>query len=165
MRPFFSEKPGAKFLTGTKVTLHIMPDYVEYIVKLDHGYYGVVNLMPDGDGKVSLLCYWGDYFKRLQNIPNKDNVMGILAKHCPTLVNVLSSQGEVKFAQFKNAKFEGSGFIMQLDTDFSHGVIPVLGSTSLQSKALNLLNTSLKVFWEIHDHCPLKAWVEGLNEI
>ena len=55
--------------------------------------------------------------------------------------------------------------MMQLDADFSHGLIPVLGNADLQSKALNLLNTSLKVFWEIHDHCPLKGWVDGLNEI
>lgn len=58
LRTFFSDKPGARFLNGTKVTLHVMPDYVEYIVKLDHGYYGVVNLMPEGANKVSLLCYW-----------------------------------------------------------------------------------------------------------
>lgn len=57
-------------MRGSKVTLHVMPDYVEYIVKLDHGYYGVVNLMQKGNDKVSLLCYWGDYFKRLQNISN-----------------------------------------------------------------------------------------------
>lgn len=142
-----------------------MPDYVEYIVKLDHGYYGVVNLLPEGKDKVSLLCYWGDYFKRLQNIPNKDKVMSILAKNCPTLVSVLSSQGEVKFAQFKKSKFDGSGFVMQLDAAFSKGIIPVLGNESLQSKALELLNVSLRVFWEIHDNCPLKGWVDGLKEI
>lgn len=73
-------------MSGCKVTLHVMPDYVEYIVKLDHGYYGVVNLMSEGKDKVSLLFYWGDYFKRLQNIHNKDKVMDILVKHCPTLV-------------------------------------------------------------------------------
>lgn len=161
MRTFFCEKPGAKFLSGCKVTLHVMPDYVEYIVKLDHGYYGVVNLMPEGKNKVTLLCYWGDYFKRLQNIPNKDKVVGILAKNCLALMEVLSSQGETKFAQFKNSKYEGSGFVMQHDADFSHGLIPVLGNTDLQSRALNLLNTSLKVFWEIHDHCPLKGWVRN----
>ena len=165
MRTFFSDKPGAKFLSGCKVTLHVMPDYVEYIVKLDHGYYGIVNLMPEGKDKVTLLCYWGSYFKRLQNIPNKNKVMDILAKNCPTLVEVLSSQGETKFELFKNSKYDGSGFVMQLDADFSHGLISVLGNADLQSKALNLLNTSLKVLWEIHDHCPLKGWVDGLNEI
>lgn len=65
MRTFFSDKPGAKFLNGCKVTLHVMPDYVEYIVKLDHGYYGVVNLMPEGINKVSLLCFWGRLFQTL----------------------------------------------------------------------------------------------------
>lgn len=165
MRTFFSEKPGAKFLNGCKVTLHVMPDYVEYIVKLDKGYYGVVNLMPEGKNKVSLLCYWGDYFKRLQNIPNKNHVMDIIAKNCPSLVRVLSCKDEVKFAQFKDAKYEGAGFVMQLDANFSNGIIPVLGNELLQSKALELLNTSLKVFWEIHDHCPLKGWVDGLEEL
>lgn len=120
--------------------------------------------MPEGKDKVTLLCYWGSYFKRLQNIPNKAKIMDTLAKNCPTLVEVLSSQCETKFAQFKNSKYDGSGFVMQLDADFSHGLIPVLGNADLQSKALNLLNTSLKVFWEIHDHCPLKGWVDGLND-
>lgn len=142
-----------------------MPDYVEYIIKLDRGYCGVVNLMPEGGNKVSLLCYWDDYFKRLQNIPNKDKVMSILAKSCPELVKVLSSQEEVKFAQFKKAKHVGAGFVMQLDADFSKGIIPVLGNEQLQAKALELLNTSLKVFWEIHDNCPLKGWVDGLEEL
>lgn len=125
----------------------------------------MVNLMPEIGGKVSLLCYWGGYFKRLQNITKKEKVMDILAKHCPTLVEVLSSKGEVKFAQFKNSKYDGSGFVMQLDADFSQGIIPVLGNVDLQASAFNLLNISLKVFWEIHDHCPLKAWVDGLEEL
>lgn len=165
MRTFFSERPGAKFLNGCMVTLHVMPDYVEYIVKLDKGYYGVVNLMPEGKDKVSLLCYWGDYFKRLQNISDKTHVMEVLAKNCPGLVNVLSCKDEVKFAQFKNAKYEGAGFVMQLDADFSNGLIPVLGIKELQTKALSLLNMSLKVFWEIKDHCSLKGWVKGLDEL
>lgn len=165
MRSFFCDKPGARFLTGCNVTLHIMPKYVEYIVKLDHGYYGVVNLMPEGKDKVTLLCYWGNYFKRLLNIPNKEKVMAILAKHCPTLVDVLSSKGEVKFAQFNNSKSEGTGFVMQLEADFSRGLIQLLGRDNLQTEALKLLNVSLSVFWEIHDSCPLKGWVDGLNEI
>lgn len=57
MRKFFSDKPGAKFFANTNVTLHVMPDYVEYIVKLDRGYYGVVNLMAESCNKVSLLCF------------------------------------------------------------------------------------------------------------
>lgn len=165
MRKFISDKPGAKFFANTNVTLHVMPDYVEYIVKLDRGYYGVVNLMAESSNKVSLLCYWGDYFKRLQNIPNKDKVMGILAKNCPELVKVLSSQDEVKFAQFKNAKYEGTGFVMQIDADFSKGILSVVGDPNIHSHAIKLLNTSLKVFWEIHDHCPLKDWVKGLDTI
>lgn len=72
--------------------------------------------------------------------------MDIIAKNCPILVDDLSSQGDAKFAQFKNSKFGFLG-IMQLDLDFSQGLIPVIGNADLQSKVNNLLNTSLKVFF------------------
>lgn len=52
--------------------------------------------------------------------------MGILSKNCPELVKILSCKEDVKFAQFKNAKYEGTGFVMQLDADFSKGVLSVL---------------------------------------
>ena len=165
MRTFFQTTPGAKFFKGTKVTLHVMPDYVEYIIKLDRGYHGIVNLMAEGVNKCSLLCYWGNYFDWLHNIANKDKVMSILAKDCPELTKVLASQCEVKYAHFKNAKFDGGGFVMQLDADFSKGIIPVLGNEHLHAKAIELLNTSLKVFWEIHGKCPLKDWVRGLENL
>ncbi|MDO5446311.1 MAG: hypothetical protein Q4F34_00855 [Prevotellaceae bacterium] len=149
MRTFFTRTPGAKFFSGTKTTIHVMPDYVEYIIKLDHGYYGVINLMAEGVERCSLLCYWGRYFDSLHMIPNKDRVMGILAKSCPELVKILSNQSEVKYAYFQNAKHDGGGFVMQLGVDLSKGIIPVLGNEHLHEKAIKLLNTSLKVFWEI----------------
>ena len=142
-----------------------MPDYVEYIIKLDRGYYGIVNLMTEGVNKCSLLCYWGNYFGRIHDISNKDKVMSILAKNCPELTKVLASQTYVKYAHFMNAKFDGGGFVMQLDADFTKGIVPMLGNEQLHAKAIDLLNTSLKVFWEIHDKYPLKDWVRGLEDL
>lgn len=39
------------------MSLHFMPDYVEYIVKMKLGCYGIVNFMAEGNDKISLLCY------------------------------------------------------------------------------------------------------------
>lgn len=145
--------------------MHFFPDHVEYIVKLNKGAYGVVNLAPEGKDKLSLLCFWGDYFKRLFNTPNKDQLIKKLARPCPLLVKAFASQDEVKFAHFKDGKYKGSGLCMMLDADFSHGLIPTIADARIQSKVIELLNYSLKVYWEIHDNCPLKEWVDGLNEI
>lgn len=119
MRTFMSDRAHARFYMGSKVTLHFMPWYIEYIFKIDRGFYGVVNMLTDTKDKVTLLCFWGDYFKRLNNIANKKQVMNILSKNCPLLHDVLTGKDEVKYAEFRNSKFEGTGFVFEMDADFT----------------------------------------------
>lgn len=52
-----------------------MSNYVEYIVKLNKGAYGVVLLTTENNNQLSRLCFWGDYFKRLFNNPKKEQVI------------------------------------------------------------------------------------------
>ena len=46
MRPFIQPSTGATFYLGNPITLMFRKDYVEYIFKLDNGYYGVAWTIP-----------------------------------------------------------------------------------------------------------------------
>lgn len=72
---------------------------------------------------------------------------------------------DVKFAHFNEGLCKGSGFCMMIDADFSKGLIPAITNEEVQSKVIEIVNYSLKVYWEIHDNCPFIGWVEGLAEL
>ena len=39
------------------------------------------------------------------------------------------------------------------------------GHPQVMEKAIDLLNSSLRLYCEIYDHCPFPGWKKGLQEI
>lgn len=133
------------------------------IVKLQAGLYGVVTIIPENKSEVSLICSWGTYFKRIQNCKEPENVLKKIRKTCPLTYQILNGVSDVKFAFFSsNGTY---GFVKSLKLDVSNGIFPIVGNKDIQKECYKLLDISVKVYWEIHDHCPLKNWVTGLETI
>ena len=88
MRPFIQTTAGATFFLGISHTLMFRKDYVEIIFKLENGFYGVVNFVLNGKDDLLLLTDWCDFFKRLSNHEDPDNLMAMLRQPCPLLVEL-----------------------------------------------------------------------------
>ena len=162
MRPFIQTSAGATFYLGNPITLMFRKDYVEYIFKLDNGYYGVVNFVLQRADQALLLTDWGDFFRRISNHEDPEKLMRMLQKPCPTVVDVMTGKSGYSLVRDRNHQMRvGCPLPVSVDTSLLSGI----AGTRTVDKATDLLDYSLSLYHEIYDHCPFPGWKKGLQEV
>ena len=159
MRPFIQTSAGATFYLGNPITLMFRKDYVEYILKLDNGYYGVVNFVLQ---RVDQALLWGDFFRRISNHEDPDKLMRMLKNSCPTVVDVMTGKSGYSLVRDRNHQMR-VGCPLSVSADTS--LLSVVADTRIIDKATDLLDYSLRLYHEIYDHCPFPGWKKGLQEV
>ena len=162
MRPFIQPTAGATFFLGISHTLMFRKDYVEYILKLDNGYYGVVNFVLQRVDQALLLTDWGDFFRRISNHEDPDKLMRMLKNSCPTVVDVMTGKSGYSLVRDRNNQMR-VGCPLPVSADTS--LLSVVADTRIIDKATDLLDYSLRLYHEIYDHCPFPGWKKGLQEV
>ena len=153
MRPFIQTSAGATFYLGNPITLMFRKDYVEYIFKLDNGYYGVVNFVLQRVEQALLLTDWGDFFRRISNHEDPDKLMRMLQKPCPTVVDVMTGKSGYSLVR--------DPLPVSVDTS----LLSIVADSRTVDKATDLLDYSLSLYHEIYEHCPFPGWKKGLQEV
>lgn len=162
MRPFIQTSAGATFYLGNPITLMFRKDYVEYIFKLDSGYYGVVNFVLQRVDQALLLTDWGDFFRRISNHEDPDKLMRMLQKPCPTVVDVMTGKSGYSLVRDRNYQMH-VGCLLPVSVDTS--LLSIVADSRTLNKATDLLDYSLHLYHEIYDHCPFPGWKKGLQEV
>ena len=163
MRPFIQPTAGATFFLGIPHTLMFRKDYVEFISKLENGFYGVVNLVLNGKDDLLLFTDWGDFFKRISNHEDPDKLMRMLKKPCPLVVDLMTGKSGYSLVRNRSSGLMRVGCLLPLTDDLPLLSIP--GDSRTMEKALDLLDYSLRLYREIYDHCPFPGWKKGLQEV
>ena len=162
MRPFIQKTAGATFFLGISHTLMFRKDYVEYIFKLDSGYYGVVNFVLQRVDQALLLTDWGDFFLRISNHEDPDKLMRMLKKPCPTVVDVMTGKSGYSLVRDCNHQMRvGCPLPVSVDTS----LLSIVADVRTMDKATDLLDYSLSLYHEIYEHCPFPGWKKGLQEV
>ena len=162
MRPFIQPSAGATFYLGNPITLMFRKDYVEYIFKLDNGYYGVVNFVLQRVEQALLLTDWGDFFRRISNHEDPDKLMRMLQKPCPTVVDVMTGKSGYSLVRDRNNQMRVG---CPLPVPVDNSLLSIVADARTVDKATDLLDYSLRLYHEIYDHCPFPGWKKGLQEV
>lgn len=164
MRNFLSNTAGATFFNGEARTVIIHKDYIEYVVKLNKGTYGIINLIVTGSKQVSLFCSWGNYFDRVHNHEDSDKLFKMMEKQCPTVVDLFTVESgfECITLPYEN---NASGVAKRVDLDVFSNTYQLIGNVAVTTAMIDVLNYSCKLYNEILKSCPFEGWKTGLREI
>ena len=163
MRPFIQTSAGATFYLRSHITLMYRKDYVEYILKLGNGYYGVANFVLQRVDQALLLTDWGDFFRRISNHEDPDKLMRMLQKPCPTVVDVMTGKSGYSLVRDHRNDLMRVGCPLPISVDTP--LLSIVADTRTVDKAVDLLDYSLRLYHEIYDHCPFPGWKKGLEEV
>lgn len=160
MRTFIQSKAGASFYGGMPFTLAIHKDYWEYIFKLKRGYC-VINAFITQNRTLLLFASWGDYFKPMQNSAVAPTILQNIKTKCPTFYKLYTEKGEFTTTTLADGTTGICKEIAFPDT----ATIEIMTNEEVTDSAHVVMNYSIKLYNEIYEHCPLKDWVNRLDEI
>ena len=85
----------------------------------------------------------------------------MLEKPCPHVIDLMTCKSDYSLVTLSNNEM---GIRKTINTSTSRSLIEIMGDPIVVEEARNLVNYCLKLFREIHDHCPfprLEARIEG----
>ena len=132
MRPFIQPT----FTCGSSLSLIFRKDYIEYVFKLQGGFYGIIHLIPAADGQM-LFADWGDYFQLIIGHNEPEKLMRMLEKPCPKVID-----------------------LMQVDA--VPNLIALAGDEKILDEAEQLLGYCPDLFHEIRTKCSFPEWKKRL---
>ncbi len=140
----------------------IRKDYIEYVYKLQGGWYGVVNMFVSGPNEVILFLDWAHYFKRITNHTNINKLLLSLENPCPAVFR-LFTQGS-KYTMITLPYFDQMGIARRVSLNTDCCLMELLGNPTVVKEAKDLLSYGLDVYHEINRSCPYPDWKKGLVE-
>lgn len=160
MRTFLQSKAGAQFYSGMPFTIAIHKDYWEYVIKLKRGYV-VINAFLTKGHTISLYASWGDYFKSIQHNAAATTILENIRTECPTFYKLFTEDGEF----YNSALPDGSTGICKEVALPDTPTIKMMTDDNVIEAVEAVMHYSGKLYNEIYDKCPLKDWVNRLEEI
>lgn len=149
MKLFYQKRAGVSFCGNDPVSIRFDKKYVEYVMKIDGGWHGFVNMVPIPDG-VLLFTYWGNFFKRL---PEEIDGLALKQNECPILEQLLDN-AHPDFHVIGTKKLEADeemvvlGSPIKCDTDRYY--IEMAGDPKVLKRAQETLSFSLQLLEELH---------------
>lgn len=164
MRNFLSNTAGATFFQGENISFIVRKEYIEYVVKLSKGTYGIVNLIASGPQQVSLFCSWGSFFDRVNHHQDTNQLFKMLGKQCPTVIDLFTAKSgfECITLTFEN---NIGGISKKVDLEKPLNAYRLVGNAAVITAMMDVLNFSCKLYNEILKSCPFEGWKKGLQEI
>ncbi len=160
MRTFVQKTAGATFYQGESVSVVMRKDYVEYVFKLDGGWYGVVNVMVYGPEEMLLFLNWEQFFKRVTNHNDINKLLLMLKKPCPKVFELLAKGGD--YSMVTLPYFDKMGIARHIPLNTDARMVELVGNHVILKAAGDLLAYGLDVYHEINESCPFPGWKKGL---
>ena len=80
---FVNNSCKAQFYNNSQVTFYVRKECVDIIFKIKKGLYLTVSVCSLAEGRLLLACEWSDFWNRMKNMSNTQDVLAKLAKSCP----------------------------------------------------------------------------------
>lgn len=146
------------------VSFIVRKDYIEYVVKLSKGTYGIVNLIVTGSKQVFLFCSWGNYFDRVNNHGDTNKLFKMIEKQCPAVIDLFTAETGFEHITLPNENNIG-GVSKNVDLERVLRSYELVGDPAVTAAMIDVLNFSCKLYNEILKSCPFEGWRKGLQEI
>lgn len=164
MRNFLSNTAGATFFQGENISFIVRKEYIEYVIKLNKGTYGIVNLIVSGPQQVTLFCSWGNYFDRVNHHQDTDKLLKMLEKQCPTVTDLFTVKSGFECITLPYENNIG-GISINVDLEKILHSYELVGNTAVVTAMMDVFNFSCKLYNEILKSCPFEGWKKDLKEI
>ncbi len=154
---FLQPKVNASFYGGSNLTFAVRQSTVQVIMKLDRGFYGIVDIGVNDKSHVMVMCSWEDFFKK--HFTSPDHQLAKFYSVCPKLGQALCGESDISFIREPLNAF---GMLVP----FTLGRYPTMFlSDEIIGAAQTVLQYNLDIRREIITKIPFPQWKHDLCQM
>lgn len=160
MKLFYQKRAGVSFCGGDAVSTRFDKKYVEYVMKIDGGWHGFVNLVRIPDG-VMLFTYWGEFFTRLNEIDRLE----LGPDECTHLQSLMEdSHPDYHVIATRNTDTDDEMVVLgsPMKCDPGRYYVELAGDPAIFKRAHDLLTFSLRLLQQLHKSAPTNPTIASL---
>ncbi len=154
---FLQSKVNASFYGGSNLTFVVRQTTVQVIMKLDRGFYGIVDIGVNDQNHVMVMCSWDDFFTK--HFTNPDHQLSKFYTVCPKLGQSLCGESDISYIR---APLNAFGMLVP----FTHGRYPTMFlSDDIIDASQKVLQFNLDIRHEIYTKIPFPQWKHDLCQL
>lgn len=174
MRTFLTEFPGGEFYAGNFFTVVMHLEFMEIIFRIDADDekeepfgYGHVYLLVTDDDEVLLVTNWTNFFRHLTELKDEQMFIKMHERCSPKFYAVMTERNPEAFRVIRLPHLEviGLGKTVKVEINKLRFPMALPYQPEVIDTAIEVLNRSLDVYWDIYDHSPFKLWRERTEEL
>lgn len=139
------------------MTFLVQKDCVDIIFKAKRGVYLTVSVYALSEGRLLLVCAWGEFWNRLKSMRNYKDVLARLKKACPLATNIFTNTISPRFAYIDKEQKEGAVVLGMKAPVLTNSIAEYLHEKVVE-KAMELMRYNLNLHVELEEKCPFAAW-------
>lgn len=159
---FISNRTKASFYNNSQITFLVEKDCVDIIFKVQKGVYLTVQVYSLSEGRLLLACPWGEFWNRLKQMRNREEVLAKLKKACPLAANIFTNSVAPHFAYTDTEQKMGSVVVEMKAPAQTNSIADYLHEKVVE-KAAELMKYNLNLYVELEEKCPFPQWKEDLD--
>jgi hypothetical protein len=158
---FLSGRTKASFYGDSQMTFLVHKGHVDIVFKIKRGVYLTVEVHQLSEGRLLLACAWGDFFERLKQMRNREEVMRKLKKSCPRCANIFTNTVAPHFSYLEDSK---DGYVVkEIKAPKQTNRINDFIEQEVIDAAMELMKYNLELQVEIEEKCPFAQWKRDLE--
>ena len=161
---FVNNSCKAQFYNNSQVTFYVRKECVDIIFKIKKGLYLPVSVCSLAEGRLLLACEWSDFWNRMKNMSNTQDVLAKLAKSCPLATEIFSKTTKPHFSYLDSDRKIGEIVVEMKAPVISYNISDFLHEDVVK-KAKELMSFNLNLYVELEEKCPFPQWIKDLNRI
>ncbi len=161
---FISSYTKAQFYNESRMTFLVQKDCVDIIFKVKRGVYLTVSVYSLSEGRLLLVCAWGEFWNRLKGMRNRKDVLVRLKKACPLAANIFTNTVSPHFAYIDKEQKEGA-VVQEMKAPVLTNNIADYLHEKVVEKAMKLMRYNLNLHVELEEKCPFVAWKADLENL
>ena len=161
---FISNRTKASFYNESKITFLVEKDCVDIIFKVQKGVYLTVQVCSLSEGRLLLACAWGEFWNRLKQMRNREEVLAKLKKACPLAANIFTNSVAPHFA-FVDKEQKKGAVVLEMKVPIQTNSIADFLHEKVVEKAMELMKYNLNLYVELDEKCPFPQWKSDLKNL
>lgn len=161
---FISSRTKAQFYNESQMTILVQKDCVDIIFKVKRDVYLTVSVYSLSEGRLLLVCAWGEFWNRLKGMRNRKDVLARLKKACPLATNIFTNTVSPHFAYIDKEQKEGAVVLEMKAPVLTNSIADYLHEKVVE-KAMELMRYNLNLHVELEEKCPFAAWKADLENL
>lgn len=161
---FIRKRTSAQFYNNSQMTFLVQKDCVDVIFKIRRGLYLTVSVYALSEGRLLLACAWGEFWNRLKNMRNREDVLTRLKMSCPLAANIFTNTVSSHFVFLDKEEKEGA-VVVEMKAPIQTNSIFDFLHEKVVDKAIELMGYNLDLYTELEENCPFPLWKQDLKEL